>query len=500
MANRTQQVLKETAIYGLGGAGTKFISFLLFPLYARLFNVDDYGAIEVINTFLALASIILTSGTDLAQSYYFYEYGEPEQRKKTISTLGIYILLINTLVALLVGIFSKQISTLILGDAGFAGLLQIAGLVIPWMGLYTFNLNLLRLERKPAVYISITLPFVLLQISTNILFVLFLHGGMQSIFWANLGCYVLFTLIGFFINRSYFSLNFDLPRFKEMFAYWRPLIPVNISAWFLASADRLILSSISTLAVTGIYSAGLRIASIVGFFVQAFRTANLPFIFEVSKDEDSSIVYQKTLSYYLYFSSLIAVAISLFAKPLLLLFSGKEYLAALSIIPPLAFIYVLSGSSQIVSIGSLISKNTKNIGIITFTSALLMGLGLLTFIPAYGAVGTAFIVLFSNLIYNLALYFNSQKSHPIPYEWKRVLRIFGISIAIIAVKMLIRVESLGMEILIGSGALLLFFLFTPLFSLLTTSEIKVLQKQIQLFIRNLFSGKKEKDEKVNTEL
>jgi len=63
--------LKETTIYGLGGTGSKFISFLLFPLYSRLFNVDDDGASEVINTFLVLASILLTSRTDLAQRYFF---------------------------------------------------------------------------------------------------------------------------------------------------------------------------------------------------------------------------------------------------------------------------------------------------------------------------------------------------------------------------------------------------------------------------------------------
>ncbi len=497
MSSRTQQVLKETTIYGLGGAGSKFISFLLFPLYARLFNVNDYGAIEVINTFLVLASILLTSGTDLAQSYYFYEYGEKSERKKTISTLSIYIFLINFLVALLVGIFSKQISIRLLGTENFSDLLRIASLVIPWMGLYTFNLNLLRLQRKPTVYISITLPFVLLQISANILFVLILHGGLASIFWTNLACYVLFTVIGIFINRSYFAMHFNFSRFKEMFQYWRPLIPVNISAWFLASADRLILSGMSTLEATGIYSAGLRIASVVGFFVQAFRTANLPFIFEVSKDADSSVVYQKTLSYYLYFSSLIAVAISLFAKPLLLLFSGKEYLTALSVIAPLAFVYVLSGSSQIVSIGSLISKNTKYIGLITAVSAILMGLGLLIVIPGYGEVGTAYVVLLANLIYNLALYFNSQKTYPIPYDWKRILRIFLVSGLIILLKLRIHVDVLWMDILIALVALCFFILLTPIFSLLTTSEIKVLQKQIQLFIHNLLPGKKYKHEKVN---
>ncbi len=497
MPSRTQRVLKETTIYGLGGAGSKFISFLLFPLYSRLFNVTEYGAIEVINTFLALASILLTSGTDLAQSFYFYEYKGDSERKKTISTLSIYVFLINTLVALLVGVFSKQISLWLLGSADFSNLLRIACLVIPWMGLYTFNLNLLRLQRKPIVYISITLPFILLQISANIIFVLLMQGGMASIFWTNLACYILFTVIGIYINRSFFSAHFDLPQFKEMFRYWRPLIPVNVSAWFLASADRLILSSMSTLEATGIYSAGLRIASVVGFFVQAFRTANLPFIFDVSKETDASTVYQKTLSYYLYFASLIAVAVSLFAKPILLFFSGREYLPAVQVIPPLAFVYVLSGTSQIVSIGSLISKNTKNIGWITAISALLMGCGLLLFIPGHAERGTAYVVLVANLIYNFALYFNSQKSHPIPYDWKRILRIVGVSSGIIFLSLLVQVEKLWLEILIGLIGLCFFLLLTPVFSLLTTSEIKVLQKQIQLFVHNLFRGKKPQYEKVH---
>jgi hypothetical protein len=71
------------------------------------------------------------------------------------------------------------------------------------------------------------------------------------------------------------------------------------------------------------------------------------------------------LSYYLYFITLVAVGILLFAKPLILLLSGAEYLPAVAVIPPLTFVYVLSGVSQIISIGAMISKNTRYVGLIT---------------------------------------------------------------------------------------------------------------------------------------
>lgn len=470
----------------MGGAGSKFISFILFPLYSRVFNITDYGAIEVINTFVFLASILLTSGTDWAQSFFFFEYPQPEERKKTLSTLIFYIFLVNVVLTGLIWIFSQQICSILLGTTQFAGILRIASLAIPGMGLYTFNLNVLRLERKPTKYISITIPFVTFQITANIFLVLVLQSGLAGIFWTNVVSYLFFAIIGIIINRSFWKFRFDFSRFKELFRYWSPLFPVGVSAWFLSSADRLFLSSLSTLEATGLYSAGLRIASTVGFFVQIFRTANLPFIFEVAKDADADTIYQKTLSYYFYFTSFLAIVVSLFAKPLLLFLSDKEYLPALNVIPPLAFVYVLSGVTQIISIGAMISKNTKYVGLITAGSALVMGIALLFIIPAYQEMGTAYVVLFANLVYNLLLFWNSQKLHPIPYEIKRILRICAVACFVIVLKFIIPASSLGMEMLYALLILILFMVVTPLFSLLTLSEIKTLQNQIQLFIKNIF--------------
>jgi len=44
-----------------------------------------------------------------------------------------------------------------------------------------------------------------------------------------------------------------------------------------------------------------------------------------------------------------------------------------------------------------------------------------------------------------------------------------------------------MEMLYALLILILFMVLTPLLSLLTTHEIKALQNQIQLFLRNIFS-------------
>lgn len=496
MSGRSQRLLKETLIYGLGGAGRKFLSFLLFPLYSRIFSIGDYGAIETAYTFALIASLLLTSGTDLAQSYYFFEYSQADERKKTISSLGIYILLSNILVAILINIFAKDISQILLGNHEYENLIQIVSFAIPWMDLYTFNLNLFRLLRKPKQYILITIPFILLQILLNVLLVVVFQIGMNGIFIADILCYAISTIIALIINRHYFSLHLDVHRFKEMLSYWMPLLPVGISAWFLTSSDRVFLSTFSSLESTGIYSAGIRIASIVGFFIQAFRTANLPFLFEVSKDADAKTVYKKTLSYYYYFITMIALFTSLFARPLLLLMSGEQYLNAIPLIPVLAFVFVLQGTTQIVSSGAMITRNTKYVGLITPFSAILLGFGFIYIIPKFHALGAAWWVLFVHFIYNSLLLLNSQSTYPISFEYGRLVRINLAAVLIISLKFSIPTTSIVWELTTGVILCILFTILTPLLSLLTRTEIISLKKQIQLFLGRILTRKSHDHETV----
>ena len=54
---RLRFLAKDAAVYGIGGALTKLLSLITFPLLARYFSVQDFGLIDLLNTAVLLLSV-----------------------------------------------------------------------------------------------------------------------------------------------------------------------------------------------------------------------------------------------------------------------------------------------------------------------------------------------------------------------------------------------------------------------------------------------------------
>ncbi|HEY59761.1 MAG TPA: oligosaccharide flippase family protein [Anaerolineae bacterium] len=490
MLSKFKKLTKESVIYGLGGAGSKFINLLLLPLYSRIFSVAEYGVIDVITIITVLASTLLTSGTGAALSYFFFEYPKKEARKRTVSVLGIYTFTINILIVLIINLFAEPISNLIFAETRFADYIRIAALAIPFTGIYNLNLNLARLQRKPISYITISIPFLVTTLLLNIYLVLGKKAGVSSVFWSNAIATMIFSFVGIFINFEFYEFKFDFSRFREMFIYWIPMAFVGICTWLMTSSDRIMLTKLSNLEEVGKYAAGIRIASIMGFFAQAFRLANLPFIFETSKDKDAPKVYSLTLSYYLLLSSILVVLLSLFARPALKVLATSNYESAYVIVPALAFAIVADGTSQITSIGALLTKRTGLVGIVTAISALIMIIMLYLFIPIWGGVGAALSALISYLSFNLFFIAVSHNDYSIPFEFNRILRILMTSSLIIIFSLLISPSEYYQQIILAVVLFMIYLVSIPAFSLITGEEKRILRQQIRTIIDKYFRIRK----------
>lgn len=66
------RLAKDMAIYGAGDMVFKFLAFAIFPIYAHLFRVDQFGIMELVNTLAGLISIFLSLGiTSAVQRFYW---------------------------------------------------------------------------------------------------------------------------------------------------------------------------------------------------------------------------------------------------------------------------------------------------------------------------------------------------------------------------------------------------------------------------------------------
>jgi O-antigen/teichoic acid export membrane protein len=483
MYQKFKQLGKESVIYGIGGVISKFIGFLLLPVYTRVFAPADYGVMDVIATMTALAGIILTAGTETALSYYFYQSEDQDNRRITVTTTGVYLVVINLIIVVIGWFIGGQISKLIFGNEEYVFFFRIAILSIPFSSFVTHNLNVLRLQRRPWTYLLLSIPQLFFSLILNIYFVVILRIGIIGVFWTNLISALLFSLIGLFINRSYFGKAFSWARLKQLLQYGLPLVISGLSMWVINYADRYFLLHYSTLGQVGLYGVGVRLASIIAFVTQAFRTANAPFQFETASDRDAPKIYSLTLSYYILLASLFSVFISLFARPALMILSTTAYLDAYKVVAFAAFSAVAYGLYQIVGVGLLVTKHTGFTGIAIGLGAVVNVIYLFLLVPLLGIVGAAIAVLLTHITVVVILYIRAQQIYPIPFELPRVFRILLTSGAIITLDFMLNFHGFWMDVFVGFVLFLVFIASISIFSLIEPREQQIILDRIRKVLK-----------------
>lgn len=68
MAANIRSLTKQTLVYGLGTVATRFITFLLLPVYTNILAPADYGLAILVFAFTAFMNHIYNYGLDSAFS------------------------------------------------------------------------------------------------------------------------------------------------------------------------------------------------------------------------------------------------------------------------------------------------------------------------------------------------------------------------------------------------------------------------------------------------
>ncbi len=75
----------DSLIYGLSSVLIKFISFFLFPFFARELNPADYGLINIFNTLTFFTAAVISLGLDAAVTRWFYDENTEDYKNKIFS-------------------------------------------------------------------------------------------------------------------------------------------------------------------------------------------------------------------------------------------------------------------------------------------------------------------------------------------------------------------------------------------------------------------------------
>ncbi|WP_276359507.1 oligosaccharide flippase family protein [Daejeonella sp. H1SJ63] len=487
----------QTAIYGISTVVTRFLNFILTPVYVGLYPPKVYGIFSVMYSWASMFNAILAFGMETTYFRYLSKYENDKQKvyNNTFFTVCLISLLFLLFTVLFVDDIAAWMQAGAADDSDYSRYVKYFIYILVIDALAVIPFAKVRADGKPIRYSLIKFANILTFIGLNLLFIFVLPVAIKSgwpgvefisgwyregwvgyVFLSNLIASML-TLILLIPELLQLTLSYDRKMFREMLVYSLPVLIANISFIINENIDKVFLGQLLPPGVSeqevGIYAACCKIAVFLSLFINAFRLGAEPFFFSHSKNTNSGETYARIMNFFVIAVCLIFVLLVANIEILKYFIKGKNtaeqalYWSGLKIVPVLLFGYVSLGIYINLSIWYKLSDQTRFGLYISGIGALLTILLNVIYIPQYGYVASAWISLSAYTSMMILSYLWGQKHYPIPYNLKKNLAYILASVCIVFVAFVV----FDRNLLIGNA---LFIIFTLMILYVERKEIKAI--------------------------
>lgn len=218
---------------------------------------------------------------------------------------------------------------------------------------------------------------------------------------------IAFCLIFLYFKKSGDRLSFSLNLAKEMFYKSKYYIFASILVVVFQNIDKLLLTELSGTVATGYYSAAITCTTITQFvfiaIVDSFRPEILKQRKEDLKEYESSLI--SLYSIVIYLSLLQSIAFTVFAKPIIYVMYGADFLPTVKILQVLIWYFTFSVIGTVRNVWILAEDKQKYLWRINLMGAALSAILNLILIPHLDAMGAAIASFITQLFTNFILGF-----------------------------------------------------------------------------------------------
>jgi O-antigen/teichoic acid export membrane protein len=439
-----KSLFKQTAIYGLATVLPRMFSFLLVPLYTDLLPKAAYGKVTIIFAWMIFFNVILAYGMETT---FFRFYNNETDKKAVIETTTVSIFW-STLLFLFPALLLKNYLANLSGiDVQFI-IYTIWILVLDALVIVPFSK--LRAYQKPMVYAVIKIGNVVVNLSLNVFFLIYLPKIAQEnpnsfigslytenfevgyIFVSNIIASLL-TFIALSPNYFHVNWNFDFNLWKRMMRYGLPIMIAGIAFAINEQFDKILLWKLLPTdiaeAEVGVYSACYKL----GLFMVLYRTAYTlgiePFFFSHAKNENAPQTYATITKYFVIFGSFILLSVIVFADIFkYFMIRDSSYWEAMKVVPLIILANFFLGIYTNLSVWYKLIDKTYIGAYISIIGAVVTLVLNFLLIPTMSYYGSAIATIAAYGTMMGISYFLGNKYYPIPYDIKKITGYLGLSI------------------------------------------------------------------------
>jgi O-antigen/teichoic acid export membrane protein len=420
---------RHSAIYGLGGLVSRILATLLLPLYTHYLPPSAYGRVEILTATIAVAAIALQMGIASAFFRFYFDAKDDASRLTVIRTSFWFTMAMSTL-GLVVGVaFAGPIGHWL--GLGHDPTLVRAGAVGLWAQTNYQQLTaLFRVEERSAQYAIASVANVLITVAAMVLFVAVFHWGAVGLVVGNFTGTLVTYVVLLVYRTEQLGLEFDRDLLRKMQVFGLPLVPSALALWTINWVDREFVVWYKGLAEAGVYSAAVKIASVITFVMVAFRTAWPAFAYSIEDDRDAKRTYAFVLTYLLTLASWCALALGALAPWWVRLLTSPHYQRAEKGVALLAFAGAIYAGYTVLAIGSGRARKTQLNWVVTGVGAAVnVGLNFWV-IPRWGMVGASISTAAAYVVLFVGMTLYAQRVYPVPYQWRRIVTCVGAAVGL----------------------------------------------------------------------
>ena len=474
--NPIKKLAGQTVIYGLSSIIGRILNYLLVPLYTRVFSQGEYGVVNVMYAYVAIAFILLTYGMETT----YFRYSEIEKSKKSVYNTILSSIFVSTFIFLILTIgFASGIARLI-EYPDHSEYVVLFALILAFDAITAIPFAKLRAQNRPIKFASIKFINISVNIGLNLFFLLlcpyllkvsnnsisnivliFFKPGWSLIvyvFISNLVASAI-TLVLLYSEFKNFNFHFDFKLWKKMIIYALPLLLTGLAGIMNETYGRLLMKYILPENIAeqqiGIYSASIKIAFLLNLFVQAFRYAAEPFFFSHEKEKDSRVVYARIMNYFVIATTFIFLGIMLYID-IVVLIIGERFREGIAVIPILLMGYLFLGIFYNLSIWYKLTNKTRYGAYMALGGALITIVFNLLWIPRYGYMGSAWAAILCYGSMMVVSYIIGMKHYAINYQIGKIIAYISLSIVLVIINHFIQKGDLIINFLKSTILLIVF--------------------------------------------
>jgi O-antigen/teichoic acid export membrane protein len=423
-----------------------------YPLFTRKLEVEDYGAMGLIQVLLLGGVALSKLGLQNSIVRLWPAYDKDDASRGAFASTYLYTGLVLGLgfAVMCAGATGALRSHL---PARIVWPLTIAVLLIPTRALFSFAQNFLRARERSRAFATVSVGGSVLGLLLTATLVVFVMPAGWRLSGFYLGALVAEALIvGFALRASFGGMSlkasgFDWKLVKEGLWFGAPLILFEFSTIILAMGDRIIIEIYWSERQLGFYTAAFSLAwQISTVYAQPFEMAVVPAYSNLFEKDGAAatrdFLAKATRIYYLGAAPIIA-GLWAVREDILVVFASHKYRDAQAVLPVLIAGFLIYGARSYVGAGLFLAKQSRLSALIAGGGAIL-NLGLnLALVPRYGIEGSAVATSIGMFLVVAVMGFFGYRAFPFDLGLRRLALYCVASIAMAYVVTLVKLAGPG---------------------------------------------------------